>query len=355
MKVLIIDNYDSFTYNLYQYFGEVLGEVPDVIKNDSADQICEDDYDAIVISPGPGNPSSENDFGISRDFIETSGKPLLGICLGHQGIVLSEGGIVEHAPEPIHGRSYDVIHSGHQQFKDIPEKFSVIRYHSLVAHYPIPDTLEVTAKTLDGLVMAVAHRERPVWGVQFHPESINTEYGKQVLRNFIDFAREYNLQQKDTGSSNNRTEKTDDKWQCVAEKIIGSFDAEEVYESLFDASGTGYWLDSGNDLSGYHFMGDAKGRNSYQVTYQLDQPVEIKRSSGDTEHFSGDVFDLIENVMKDGVSGAEELPFNFTGGLVGYLGYELKQLRFPDKNIHSSEEPDACLLFSDRFYCSQSE
>lgn len=352
MKILIIDNYDSFTYNLYQYFGEVLGEVPTVITNDSAVDISEEDYDAIVISPGPGNASEKEDFGISKSFIENTQKPLLGICLGHQGIVLSEGGKVAHAPEPIHGRSYDILHSGHQQFTDIPETFSVIRYHSLVAHYPIPDSLEVTAKTVDGLVMAVAHRDKPIWGVQFHPESINTEYGKQILRNFINFAEDCKRQQhlhNQKNLHNKEKEKEREKWLCAYEKLDGNFDPAEVYGELFDTSSNGYWLDSGNDVSGYHFMGDANGPHSYQITYNLDRPIEIKRAAGHVEYEEGDIFSFIEKVMNEGVKGTEELPFNFTGGLVGYLGYELKQLRFHDKNKYASSEPDACMLFSDRF------
>lgn len=350
MKILIIDNYDSFTYNLYQYFGEVLGEVPTVITNDSTLEISEDDYDAVVVSPGPGNPASQEDFGISKSFIENTQKPLLGICLGHQGVVLSEGGKVEHAPEPIHGRSYDVLHSGHAQFNDIPETFSVIRYHSLVAQYPIPENLEVTAKTKDGLVMAVAHRDKPIWGVQFHPESINTEYGKQILRNFIQFAEEHKRQQDlDAQATSQSQNKEKEKWQCSYEKLNGDFDPAKVYGALFDTTANGYWLDSGKDASGYHFMGDAQGPHAYQVTYRLGQPLEIKKSSGDTEYIQKDIFSLIESVMIEGVKGTGELPFSFTGGLVGYLGYELKQLRFPDKNAHISNEPDACLLFSDQF------
>lgn len=346
MKILIVDNYDSFTYNLYQYFGEVLGEAPTVITNDSKLAISEDDYDAIVISPGPGSASSEKDFGISKHFIEHSKKPLLGICLGHQGIVLSEGGIVEHAPEPIHGRGYDIIHSGHAQFNDIPETFSVIRYHSLVAQYPIPDSLEVTAKTKDGLVMAVAHRDRPTWGVQFHPESINTEYGKQILRNFIDFAEEH----KRKASTQESIEKDNtQQWQCVYEKLEGDFDPSIVYQEFFNASSDGYWLDSGNNASGYHFMGDAQGLNSYLVSYTMGEPLVVKNTSGHVESHDEDIFSFIEKRIDDGVQGTEELPFNFSGGFVGYLGYELKELRFPDKNVHQSTEPDACMIFSDRF------
>lgn len=345
MKILIIDNYDSFTYNLYQYFGEILNQVPTVITNDSILDICEDDYDAIVISPGPGDPSLEEDFGISKSFIEKTKKPLLGICLGHQGIVLSEGGKVTHAPEPIHGRSYDIVHYGHQQFNNIPNTFSIVRYHSLVAQYPIPDGLEVTAKTTDGLVMAVAHKHKPIWGVQFHPESIYTEYGKQILHNFIDFAKEYKQQSLHTQPFC-RNKK---KWQCVYEKINGNFDPQIVYGQLFDISANGYWLDSGQDASGYHFMGDSQGTNCYQTTYWLNKPLEIKRRCGDIEYFDEDIFTFIEKVMAEGVLGTEELPFNFAGGLVGYLGYELKQLRFPDNNKHISNEPDACMLFSDRF------
>ncbi|EEE35603.1 para-aminobenzoate synthase component 1 [Rhodobacteraceae bacterium KLH11] len=350
MKILLVDNYDSFTYNLYQYFGEVLGNPPTVVTNDTFDVIDDSEYDAVVISPGPGNPSCNRDFGISKSLIENTKKPLLGICLGHQGIVISEGGVVSHAPEPIHGLSYDVNHNGHRQFKDIPGRFGVIRYHSLVAQYPLPDSLEITATTDDGLVMAVAHRKKPIWGVQFHPESINTEYGKQIVRNFIDFAREVKKQANSERSFLDAANQTaPERWKCAYEMVKGNFVPAEVYEKLFDIKENGYWLDSGSDKAGYHFMGDAKGPNAFEVKYVLGQPIEIKDSSGSVFYKNEDIFSFVEGVIGEGIHGAEELPFNFTGGLVGYLGYELKQLIFPDKNLHSSSEPDACLMFSDRF------
>ena len=183
--VLVIDNYDSFTYNLVQYLGELGADVR-VFRNDqiTLEEIAALKPDHIVISPGPGDPSEG---GISNDVIRAFGPttPVLGVCLGHQCIGQVFGGVVSRAPRLMHGKTSAVYHNGHGLFNGIPSPFTATRYHSLIVEEPLPEGLAVSAFTRDGEVMGVQHREYPVVGVQFHPESILTEHGKRILQNFL--------------------------------------------------------------------------------------------------------------------------------------------------------------------------
>jgi anthranilate synthase/aminodeoxychorismate synthase-like glutamine amidotransferase len=184
--ILLIDNYDSFTWNLAQYLGE-LGAPPMVRRNDelSLDDIAQLKPDRIVISPGPGRPE---DAGISVDVIVRFGPtvPLLGVCLGHQGIGLAFGGEVVRASQLMHGKVSSVQHDGQGVFRGIPQPFSAGRYHSLVIADPVPPDLETCARSEDGTIMGVRHRTMPIHGVQFHPESVLTGDGRQLLRNFLE-------------------------------------------------------------------------------------------------------------------------------------------------------------------------
>lgn len=184
--ILIIDNYDSFTYNLVQFLGE-LGAELQVVRNDqiTLDEIRELNPERIVISPGPGVP---DDGGISNDVIQTFGPsiPILGVCLGHQCIGQVYGGKVDRAPRLMHGKTSQVYHNSDGVFYGVPSPFNATRYHSLIVEEPLPESLQIIAFTSDGEVMGVRHKEHPVIGVQFHPESILTEHGKRILRNFLD-------------------------------------------------------------------------------------------------------------------------------------------------------------------------
>ena len=184
--LLLIDNYDSFTYNLFQYLSE-LGEEVEVVRNDKTtlEEIEKMQPERIIISPGPSTPLRA---GISNDVIRHFGSrlPLLGVCLGHQCIGYSYGGDFGQAKQIMHGKSSLIHHSGQGVFAGLPNPFSAIRYHSLmVRREGLPDCLEVTAWTDDGTIMGLRHRQYPVEGVQFHPESFMTEVGKDVLRNFL--------------------------------------------------------------------------------------------------------------------------------------------------------------------------
>jgi anthranilate synthase/aminodeoxychorismate synthase-like glutamine amidotransferase len=186
--VLVLDNYDSFTYNLVQYLGE-LGADVSVLRNDAAtvDALAAMRPDRIVISPGPGRPE---DAGITMETIRQLGPrvPILGVCLGHQALGAVYGGDVVRAPAPVHGKTSTIEHNGRGVFSGLTAPFQASRYHSLVvAEKSLPASLEVTARTReDGIIMGLRHRELPVHGVQFHPESILTQEGKRILRNFLD-------------------------------------------------------------------------------------------------------------------------------------------------------------------------
>lgn len=192
MKIVILDNYDSFVYNIAQYVGS-LGAECEVVRNDrtSVDRIR--GYDGIIISPGPGNPSDPRYFGICSDVIRELGPsvPLLGVCLGHQGIVEAYGGVVTNAVRIRQGKTSPVTHDGTGILRGVPSPFRATRYHSLVGERAtIPDCLAVNATAGDdGEVMAVRHRTHPVVGVQFHPESIMTEHGLDILGNFLEDVR----------------------------------------------------------------------------------------------------------------------------------------------------------------------
>jgi anthranilate synthase/aminodeoxychorismate synthase-like glutamine amidotransferase len=192
--LLVIDNYDSFTYNLVQYFGE-LGETLEVHRNDAltVDQVGDMAPDAIVVSPGPCSP---REAGISVDVIRRYGGeiPLLGVCLGHQAIGEAYGGVVTRADRVMHGKMSQLVHDGTGLFAGIPSPFGVMRYHSLIVERAtLPAALQVTAVAVDGAneIHALQHRTHPVWGVQFHPESILTEHGRDLLVNFLAMSRAF--------------------------------------------------------------------------------------------------------------------------------------------------------------------
>ena len=188
MKVLLIDNYDSFTYNLVHYLQDISPEVHvEVVRNDAltVEEALAKGADAIVLSPGPRTP---NEAGICMELISSAPDdlPILGVCLGHQAIGQVMGGIVEGAKDIVHGKVWDVKVLGGDLFAGVPEHFDAVRYHSLaIRRSGMPNVLTVDAETADGEIMAVSHATRPVYGVQFHPESIGSQYGKVMLANFL--------------------------------------------------------------------------------------------------------------------------------------------------------------------------
>ncbi len=196
LKTIVIDNYDSFVFNIVQYIGE-LGGNPLVFRNNeiTVDELIALNPTHIVISPGPGDPTDKNYFGVSAEVIQTLGQkiPVLGVCLGHQGITSVFGGKVVKAPVIMHGKTSSISHDGSVLFSGIPSPFVGMRYHSLVAEKKtFPECLRITASVVDseslendGMIMALEHKEFPIYGVQFHPESIGSPEGKKMIKNFL--------------------------------------------------------------------------------------------------------------------------------------------------------------------------
>lgn len=340
MHSLIIDNYDSYTFNLLQLIAEVNGCDPTVLKNDDPALTTIDlaGFDNIVISPGPGNPGTSRDMGYVQVVLARAEVPVLGVCLGHQAIAHAAGVAVGPAPQPRHGHLTQVRHSGDNLFRGIPQDFTAVRYHSLCVDEPLPEVLEATAWAEDGVVMAIRHRTRPQWGVQFHPESIASEYGREIFANF----------RKLTADSTGRT--GGDVYQLLEATIPSAVDTEAAYTELFGHSAYAFWLDSSRvepGLSRFSFLGDAAGPLSEVLTYQLaDQAVRVRDATGvHTE--SGTVFDVLGRRLSERRLPDPGLPFDFTTGYVGYFGYELKGDLGSD-NRHKAETPDAAWIFADR-------
>lgn len=356
MKTLLIDNYDSFTYNLFQLLSEANGDEPIVVRNDETDwdQLKELEFDNIVISPGPGRPDREGDFGVCAEAIRRSEVPLLGVCLGHQGLGWANGATVDNAPEVMHGRLSAVLHEGSPLFDGIPREFQAVRYHSLCVGQPLPEELEPIAWTSDGVLMAAAHRDRPQWGVQFHPESICSEYGRKLLANFRDLTVEH------SGSGNGSSpakipgpigrggwRRT--RFLLKAKRLDTLFDSERAFTHLYGASETAFWLDSSrvDERARFSFMGDASGPLAATITYDAaDGEVRIERG-GEVDVRPGSIFDYLSREMRRLRQISDDLPFDFNCGFVGYFGYELKA-DCGGSSAHASRQPDAAFVFADR-------
>jgi para-aminobenzoate synthetase len=359
VKTLIIDNYDSFTFNLYQLIAEVNGDEPLVVRNDqlSWPQLQDLEFDNIVISPGPGRPENEHDFGICRDALLSAQVPVLGVCLGHQGLGHLYGGTVTHAPEVMHGRLGTVYHNSAPIFRQIPQPFTVVRYHSLIVADPLPAHLEKIAWTADGIIMGLQHRKLPLWGVQFHPESICSEYGWQLIRNFCDLTPQYG---KQTRKSWNGFSILPQDRECPAvaqsdfelcrRKLETWYDPEQVFVNLIGDKPIAFWLDSSGAepaLARFSFMGTNDGPLSRLVSYHTgSQQLTIADATG-TYQIQESIFDYLDRELRHLSCHADDLPFDFNCGFVGYFGYELKAESGSDL-VHPSPLPDATFLLCDR-------
>lgn len=343
VRTLLIDNYDSFTYNLYSLLCEVNGIEPVVVRNDvDWNSLPLGDFDNVVVSPGPGRPSTPHDLGISARAITELDLPILGVCLGHQALCHLLGGEVDLAPTPMHGRLSDITHDGSGLFAGIPSPYSVVRYHSLTAT-SLPDELEACAWTDDGLVMAVRHTSRPMWGVQFHPESISTEYGRELLSNFRDLTRE---------TMHAPAAPPRSRYSIESRCIEGAFDTRRVFELLYATGPNAFWLDGSSAVepdSRFTIMGDCSGPLAEYLTYRVaERRVDVHRPDGSTESFESTFFDYLNGQLKQrAVPALHDLPFAFGLGYIGYLGYELKA-DVGGQLVHTSATPDASMVFADR-------
>lgn len=185
--VVVVDHHDSYTWNLVHLIAEVTGTLPTVVQHDevSPEEVLAHEY--VVLSPGPGHPAEPRDFAVGTAVLQAATRPVLGVCLGMQGLVTAYGGVVDRI-EPAHGEVEAISHAGEGVFAGVPSPFAAVRYHSLAA-LTLPDSLEVTARAADGTVMGVRHRSLPLEGVQFHPESVLSEHGARIVANFLGLPR----------------------------------------------------------------------------------------------------------------------------------------------------------------------
>ncbi|WP_206660928.1 aminodeoxychorismate synthase component I [Propioniciclava flava] len=361
IRTLLIDNYDSFTFNLYQYLSEVNGCPPFVVPNDWDEFTPEElsRFDNIVISPGPGTPEKSGDFGICSVVIRDATVPVLGICLGHQGIAYVHGGSVDHAPEPMHGRPSQIWHSEQGLFDGIPSPFRAIRYHSLAVS-EVPPILEVTARSEDGIVMGLQHRERPQWGVQFHPESIETEYSLQLLRNFARLTQRAETSERRVNiptQSNSLTPRSRESEQAKTEYDVHvdtlplHCGDEQLFSAIFADEVNSIWLDGNqpeNAASRFSIMGSPTGPNASIATSDTSAgTVTVTGADGHAQTFERGFFDWLKSAMESVDVETPSLPFEFALGWAGYLGYELKS-EVGSPNQHQSAIPDAWVMFLDR-------
>jgi para-aminobenzoate synthetase len=348
MRTLLIDNYDSFTFNLFHLLGEVNGDEPIVVRNDELPwaDLAALPVDNVVISPGPGRPERKRDVGVSLDVLRRARVPVLGVCLGHQALAYVTGGAIEHAPEVMHGRLSAIHHDGRGLFAGIPQGFPAVRYHSLVVG-ACPADLHVTAWTPDGVVMGLEHRTRPQWGVQFHPESVSTQHGRALARNFRDLTRAQGLR----SARRRRRARRPTAGARVHHRTPEAWcDPETAFLALFGDHDYAVWLDSSRvapGLARFSFIGAPDGPLGRIVRYRVaEHALTIERASG-REELRESVLDYCERELDRLRADAPELPFDFTCGFAGYLGYELKA-ECGSELVHRSPLPDAALVFCDR-------
>ncbi|WP_017602756.1 aminodeoxychorismate synthase component I [Nocardiopsis alkaliphila] len=354
MRILLVDNHDSYTFNLAQLLAGVLGREPQVLANDAPDW---DDFDpasvdAVVISPGPGRPHNARDLGRLPALLAHTHLPVLGVCLGHQAIAHLSGAEVTSAPLPRHGHLSRIRHIGTGLFSGLPQDFTAVRYHSLAVPEPLPHPLEATAWAEDGVVMGLAHRELPRWGVQFHPESVAAEHGADLVANFLDLVRHHPRTLRTPPSRAvpvSRPRIGEAPPEPVVARIDQEVDTERVFAHLYSDSPYAFWLDSSRPEgpARFSFLGAPQGPTAEVLTYDVgDQGVRVSDAHG-TRLEPGGVFEALER-RTDAAPRPHGLPFDFTGGYVGYLGYELKA-ETGGERAHTATTPDAVWMRCDRF------
>ncbi len=365
MRTLLVDNHDSYTYNVFHLLAAASGEEPVVVNNDAVSWrvLSRSDFDAIVLSPGPGRPERWHDFGVCRDILRYSEIPVLGICLGHQGIGnLLEGG-VSSAPTAMHGRLSRVRHDDSGLFRGIPQDFSVVRYHSLAITSPMgPEGREV-AWAEDGVVMGIEHRTRPMWGVQFHPESVATEHGRSIVENFYALAAGHSRPHPRAGARGTTTSPVGGARRSQASgayrsglelrvrSLEGEPDTEAVFERLFGAEEHAFWLDSADAptwLGQNSYLGTSAGAERQVIAYDVDAGEITVADAAGTSSQRGSIFDFLgRRLHEHELTLPAPVQPGLVGGYVGYLGYECKA-DCGSPNVHSSDMPDAAMLFANR-------
>jgi para-aminobenzoate synthetase len=364
VRTLLVDNHDSYSFNLFQLIAQVTGVDPMVVVNDdpALARMPLDGFDNIVISPGPGRPQNGRDLGYVGDLLRRTSLPVLGVCLGHQAIAHLAGGSVTSAPQPRHGHLTTVKHADDELFAGIPTEFTAVRYHSLCVQEPLPDTLIATARSEDGVIMALRHRDLPRWGVQFHPESIASEFGRELVANFTELTRRAAAARvqaderppaarvrADARPGADRSDPAG-RLRVLSTDLPEAVDTEALFLDLFADSPNSFWLDSSRveaGLSRFSFLGDASGPLSEVLTYRIDAKAVMVRDASGVRVLSGSVFDVLEARLRERVVDPGSLPFDLTGGYVGYFGYELKA-ECGASARHTADTPDAAWMLADR-------
>jgi para-aminobenzoate synthetase len=360
MTTLLVDNYDSYTYNVFHLLAAASGEEPIVVQNDMVSwrALSRWDFDAIVLSPGPGRPERWHDFGVCADILRFSDVPVLGVCLGHQGLGHVLKATVTYAPMVMHGRLSPVSHTGEGLFEGIPQDFEVVRYHSLAVSGSLGDEGREIAWTSDGVVMGIEHTSRPLWGVQFHPESICTEYGHRLFENFYRLAQQRKapragrLKRPSVPPRRCRKRGADEsRAQVHVRAFEGEADAEMLFERLFGDQHHAFWLDSAEhptQLGQCSYLGSSLGENRLILEYDVDSGILTRHDSHGQTTTNESIFQALDREI-DALSTPSpgEPHRGLAGGFVGYLGYELKA-DCGASNAHNSDMPDAVQLFANR-------
>ena len=376
MRLLLVDNHDSYTYNLFQLLATVAGTPPTVLTNDAAAWADLDPrhFDAVVVSPGPGRPQHPRDVGHAVRALQHPELPMLGVCLGHQLLAHTTGGDVALAPAPRHGHLTQIRHAGTDLFHGLPQEFTAVRYHSLAASEPLPAELRATAWAEDGVLMGLAHRELPRWGVQFHPESVATEHGRELVANFLDLAGlrpaaaattfaaaplHPAAAASDPASDPATTPPATGEapladgdrlyWRVLYDAV----DTERIFTRLYATEPHAIWLDSSghtssDDTARFSFIGAPGGPRAEILTYQVGSPGVTTTDATGTEHREqGTILAALRRRIA-AHPRPTPLPFDFAGGYVGYFGYEMKA-DCGHPHHHTASTPDAVWLRIDRF------
>jgi len=325
LRLLLVDNHDSYTFNLFQLLAAVNAQAPLVVRNDDPRlaTLTADDVDALVISPGPGRPQCPTDLGWSGELLRQHPElPVLGVCLGHQAIALTAGArVVEGTPR--HGFVDRIRHDREDVFAGVPDRFQAVRYHSLHVR-DLPEELIACAWADDGTVMGLRHRDLPRWGLQFHPESVATEHGSLLVRNFLQLAADRGAPPArtrcpPTGTTPAATGEAApaDRLEVLVHRLERESDPEQAFVELCGDSPRSFWLDSSlvePGRSRFSFIGDDSGPLAETLTYRVgDSGVDMRRLGRLTRE-PGSIFDVLEARLRARRVPDAGLPFAFDGG-----------------------------------------
>jgi len=337
VKTLILDNYDSYTQILANLIWKITGSAPVVIKNDAVtvNELKKFQIDHIVISPGPGRPEKSQDFGICSDLFKLfPNTPILGVCLGHQGMGVFTGASITYSPKVHHGSQSPVYHTGHSLFKDVPSPFSAMRYHSLVIdRESVNDDIEILATSGDdGQIMAIQVQGKPFYGVQFHPESVGTEHGTTILKNFLNISHDWKL-------SHNIPVKINPTHKIGLQPLHWK-PPEEVFDCLYRDKSNVFWLDSCEE-NDWSFMGIGS-----QNIIQYEHRMQIVGKDL-TDKPPRDIFDTLKEILSNYRVEPHHNICPFQGGLVGYFSYEATET--PGTLIPGNDQPLSQFLLVEEF------